>query len=256
MKKIFTFIISLIVLGIIVFFAGANHLKNNAASIILKKERTYNKVLTEVPFTQEFIKNSQDQWIDMWWLPHDTSDKVIIYLHGDSGRFIQFFPDLSQKHSVLAPSYPSMAFSEGPATHDMVLETGVIAVEWLLDQGYEEQDIIIWSHSFGGAVATHTAAQYPDLQKLILVNVFSNAQSMCQRFYGALCYQMSDVFASTTYAQNVTVPVRQFHVLTDAVVPYVEGQILFNAFASSDKQFIDLDLRTHSSFDISYTLSQ
>lgn len=256
MKKIFSFIISCVVIGALLFVAGASYLKNNAVSLVLKKERSYNKVLTEVSFSQEFIKNSQDQWIDMWWVENAETDKVIIYLHGDSGRFVQFFPELSQKHSVLAPSYPSMGFSEGPASHDMVLETGVLAVEWLLNQGYEEEDITIWAHSFGGVVATHTAAQYFDLQKLVLINVFSNTQSMCERFYGALCYQMTDVFASSKYAKNITVPVRQFHVVTDTVVPYEEGQMLFSNFASTDKLFIDLELRTHSSFDISYTLNQ
>ena len=203
-------------------------------------------------YNLSFIKNSAGQNISVWEFKNTTSDKVILYLHGNAGRIGDFFVDLNTIGTVYSPAYPGYHESEGSPNTENVYEAAELTYNWLVnDKKIDPKKIIILGHSMGGSPAVNLASKHPEAKKLILVNTFSSVQSMCFRDFTILCGFAGDILNTAKYAPDVKIPVRHFVYKRDLTVPPEEGRKLFTYFKNSnDKKLIELDNYTHVYFDI------
>lgn len=217
-------------------------------------ERSYN-VFSPVNFSQEFFE-SQGNRLDAIWIENPTSSEVIFYLHGNSGRIPDLLPLLSSRYNVMSIAYPGYHHSEGSPNKDSINQAAVDGYEYLKTQfGFADEDIIIYGHSMGGSPATYLAARKDQAQKLVLVNTFASVKDMCSLRYGLLCSLVWNHFDATKEARKVKIPVRQYHLVRDPVVPIEQGRKLFENFENTnDKDFIELESGVHSVFDVNKTL--
>jgi len=221
--------------------------------IVFRQERSYARAIT-IPYEQHFVKSKAGDSIDLWWVPHPTSTEVLLYLHGNSGRLPHFFESFCEQYNVLSPSYPGYGLSEGKPTEDNVYETAELAYQWLLDKKYEENQIIIWGHSLGGAPAVYLASKHPGCKKLIVVNSFSSLKSLCKRKYGFfLAPFLKNWFDTSKYAKQVEGKVVQFCYKNDKTVPFEECKLLFDNYKTTNKKLVVMQGHCHEYFQIEYT---
>jgi pimeloyl-ACP methyl ester carboxylesterase len=194
-----------------------------------------------------FMRNKEGENISMWYFDNKASTNTILYLHGNAGRLTNQLSELTKRANVLSPSYPGYGESEGSPTVANSYEAAEIAYTSLINRGVAEDTITILGHSLGGSVATHLAANHPKAKKLILINTFSSVQSMCYKQYAIFCVFGGEIFNSAKEAVKVTLPVREFSYTKDQIIPFEEGQKLYEYFtATQDKKFIQMEKSTHS----------
>lgn len=227
------------------------YLTSQSASLIFDNKVSWAPV-PNFGYDLEFIKDSKNRSISLWTFDNNQTDKVILYLHGNSGRINDFFADLIQYGTVVSPAYPGYHESEGSPDTEGVYEAALLAYDNLVNtKGVNPNNIIILGHSMGGSPAVYVAGKRPEARKLILINTFSSIQSMCERQYSILCGFTGDLLNTASYAPQVTIPVRQFVYRGDLSVPPAEGDKLFENFTgSTDKQLFDLDKYTHTYPDL------
>ena len=194
----------------------------------------------------------------IWEMPNPKTDQYLIYLHGNAGRLLNFYPALTARFNVISPAYPGYSESEGKPDVENVYATAVATYDWLVAKGIPESKITILGHSLGGSPATYLAKSKPKAKQLVLINTFSSVQSMCIKSYGPFCIFTGGIFNSESNAREVTIPLRQFAYPGDTTIPFDEGQKLFKAFKSPDKTFTELSNKgqTHSWPDFEVIMRQ
>ncbi len=208
-------------------------------------------------YQQFFIKNSHNQKLDTWWLPKEGSKDVILYMHGNAGRIITYLPEFNQTANVLSPAYPGYSGSEGQPDTENIYETLDLTIDYLHQKGFKDEQITVWGHSLGGSPSVYAATEYPNLQKVVLVNTFYSIQSMCFPQYSILCAFGGGILNSGKLAPQTVAKIRQFHDPNDKKVPFSEGEKLYAALGSKDKKFQKLkDTDTHVNFNIQDTLKE
>jgi esterase/lipase len=253
LKKIYLWGISFISLLVIIWVVFSTFLFLQAPKMVFLTERSKN---LDFPNSQRsFERNQKGQNIEILMNKRAGSTNVILYLHGNSGRTPVIFNDLSKVATTVSPAYPGYSLSEGSPTNKNVYETAEIALKWITDQGYKQEQVIVFGHSMGGSPAVYLASKYKNIKKLVLVNTFSSVQSMCFKSYSIFCVFGGDLLNSYQNAQNVEAKVRQFHYENDDVVAFDEGKKLFEGFSKvTDKKFTILSDQTHNVFDIQTVL--
>jgi pimeloyl-ACP methyl ester carboxylesterase len=227
----------------ILFSVSPSLIFNNSVSISNQPDYGHEQV---------FLKNKEGKNISVWFFEKPQSERVILYMHGNSGRITDFFEGFYNHGSIVSPAYPGYHESEGSPTTENVYETGVLTYDWLVNEkGVSPENIVIIGHSLGGSPATYLASQRSEAKKLILINTFSSIQSMCFRDYTIFCTFSGGLLNTAKSAENVNIPVRQFYYTNDEVVPADEGKKLFEYFKNEDKKLFELTGDTHTYFNIS-----
>jgi hypothetical protein len=217
-------------------------------------ERSKQPITAQTQFIREFRTNVDNQQLEFISTEKQGSRSVTLYFHGNSGRLGYIIDGAAQFGSVVSPSYPGYAQSEGLPTKQSVYETADVAMRYIKEKGYKIEDVTVLGHSLGGAVAVYAAEHYR-VKKLILVNTFNSVFSQCWKKYYILCGFTYDIFNSGQRAEHVTVPVRQFHDRDDAVISFADGQELFRHFPGHDALFFEHGGK-HNEFDVANAFSK
>ena len=109
-----------------------------------------------------------------------------------------------------------------------------------VDRKIQQQDIILFGRSLGGAVATALAAEVKPAG-LILESTFSSAKDMAAELYPLLHWvlYLRYTFDTATRLRQVHSPVMVIHSANDEIIPFRLGQKVFMA-ASEPKQFVEI----------------
>lgn len=163
-------------------------------------------------------------------------ETLILYSHGNGGNLTWYTPmaDLLKTYGdVFMYDYPGYGLSNGECTEKSVLESGLVAYDYVKSLGYSQ--IICYGFSMGGAVSIHIASNR-DIDGLILQSTFSRI-SDCIPYIGDSL--VGDFFRSIDKVHLVKCPVVVMHSQGDRVVPYSSSEKLFHSILPQ-KIFIDL----------------
>lgn len=242
---------------IVLWLVASLYLTSQSTALIFDNRVSWAPV-PNFGYNLEFLRDSKDRALSVWTFDNTESDKVILYLHGNSGRINDFFVDLKKYGTVVSPAYPGYHESEGTPDTEGVYEAALLTYDNLVNtKGIDPSNIIIMGHSMGGSPAVYVASQRPEARKLIVINTFSSIKSMCEIQYSILCGFTGDILNTASYATQVTIPVRQFVYNGDLSVPPAEGKKLFENFTSSnDKVIVELDKYTHTYPDLNEVFAQ
>jgi len=194
------------------------------------------------------VKNADGTSENMhgWWLPNakqeekvNLSDRqVILYLHG-KGKNIS----ANAKHanrlmrmgfSVLLIDYRGYGRSEGGfPSESSVYKDAQTAWDYLVQKGYQPNQIMIYGHSLGGAIAIDLAIKHPDALGMIVDASFTSMSDMAQldpkyRVFpiDLLIHQRFDSIAKV---RSLAVPVLYIHGTADDLIPAAMSQRLYEA---------------------------
>ncbi len=107
---------------------------------------------------------------------------------------------------------------------------------------------LVARRSLGGGVAVALAEQQ-GARALILQNTFASMSEVAANKFPWLPirWMIRNRYPSAKRIQGYTGPLHQVHGTADAVVPFANGQKLFDASPSKQKQFIKIPGGTHNS---------
>ena len=121
-----------------------------------------------------------------------ATDTIILYCHGNKDHMDFYWPRQKLyahtgglgRYGVLMFDYPSFGLSEGKASEANLYRSTARAIQWLKDQGLENNRFVLFGFSLGSAAACEVAAHPEEYalapSKLILEAPFASAEVMIQ----------------------------------------------------------------------------
>ncbi len=175
-----------------------------------------------------------------WWIPASQPNAlVLLYLHGNGINIGANVAHADRFHrlgfSVLLFDYRGYGRSEGSFPSEAtVYQDAAVAWDYLVkERQIQPNQIFIYGHSLGGAVAIDLALKYPDAAGLIVESSFTSIRGIVdyQRLYGIFPVNLilHQRFDSIKKVRSLQMPVLFIHGTADWQVPATMSQQLYNA---------------------------
>ena len=216
------------------------------------------KTFTPPPMGVEevFIDTRDGEKLHAWWMDNKAG-KTVLFFHGNAGNLtdragkMEIFKELG--FNALMFDYRSYGKSSGKIKkeNDLYID-GQAAYDYLLRNGVDEKNIIIWGRSLGAAIGIYTA-QGRDISAMIIESTFSSMESIGRHHYWYLPVKLllRYKFNSINKINNIKAPLLIIHSTEDKIIPFAEGQLLFSAY-EGEKEMIRLKGRHNSDISVSY----
>jgi uncharacterized protein len=184
-----------------------------------------------------------------WWIPslervQARGSGVALHLHGNGENIGANVAQAARLHdaglSVLLIDYRGYGRSSGGfPTEAKVYQDAEAAWRYLVnDRNVPPEQIFLYGHSLGGAIAIQLATQHPDAAGLIVESTFTSMRDMAYRTtpYGFLPVDLilTQKFDSIAKISSLKMPLLIIHGTADIDVPYDMSQTLY-AVASQPK---------------------
>ncbi|MEP0886714.1 MULTISPECIES: alpha/beta fold hydrolase [unclassified Leptolyngbya] len=175
-----------------------------------------------------------------WWVPAGTQERgALLYLHGNGdniGANVNHAARFQRLGlSVLMIDYRGYGQSGGAfPSEKTVYEDAQAAWDYLTGPlGYQPEQVMVFGHSLGGAIAINLAVQHPDAAGLIVQGSFTSMQEMAERTlsFGFLPinWLLTQRFDSLSKVKRLQMPVFYIHGLADHQVPSDMSDRLYEA---------------------------
>jgi uncharacterized protein len=175
-----------------------------------------------------------------WWIPAERSNApVMLYFHHNA---VNIGANVSQAlqfqqlgYSVFLVDYRGFGQSEGEfPTEAQVYEDARAAWNYLTrERRIPANQIVIYGHSVGGAIAIDLATQHPEAAALIVQNSFTSMRDMTKRFGLYWLFPMKFLlhqrFESLEKMKSVRMPVLIMTGTDDFQIPVEMGKRLYEA---------------------------
>ncbi|MBV9222669.1 MAG: alpha/beta hydrolase [Acidobacteriaceae bacterium] len=190
---------------------------------------------------------AQDHWfnaadgtrLNAWWFPRPDARFGTLFLHGNAGNVTH---RVDHAHQVLAAGsaflvvdYRGYGKSQGSPSERGFYQDGDAAYADLLALGYAPNQIILQGESLGTAVAVDLALRKP-CAGLILESPLKSLRAMAGTVLPGVGPLLAGGFDTYNKIQRVHVPTLIIHGNADEIVPFPQGQAVFQA-ANQPKQF-------------------
>ena len=190
-----------------------------------------------IPVGQE---QQPPEHLHSWWLPK-TKNRLgtLLYLHG-AGLNIGFH--VTQVHwlrklgfDVLMAEYRGYGLSEGDfPTERSFYEDAEAALNYLVDDlGIATNEIFVYGHSLGGAIAIDLASKHPELAGIIVQNTFTSMSAMVARSVYARWFPVQAIlhqrFESIQKVRQLQIPMLFIHSTGDPLIPVYMSKTLYKA---------------------------
>jgi hypothetical protein len=211
------------------------------------------------PSPETYQNEVEDVWlltadgvrINAFYHSDPASKQVLLWFHGNAeniGYDLDHLRALARIGvNILAVDYRGYGKSEGKPDEAGVYRDADAAYNHLVNQRhFRAQDIVIYGHSLGGAVAVDLAYRRP-CGGLIIESSFTNARAMARRMFALplIEYVVKSRFDSLRKISEVRAPVLIVHGTRDEVIPFAMGQQLFAA-AREPKRFFPIEGAGHN----------
>lgn len=188
-----------------------------------------------------------------WYFDHPQPKRALLYCHGngeqvaDNGDLM----DLLRQEldaAVFIFDYRGYGHSDGKPDEAGLIADGIAAQRWLADRtGRGEDDIVLVGRSIGGGVAVALAAEL-GAEALVLQSTFTRLTDAAATLFPWLPVRlaMRNRYDSISRIKDYSGPLLASHGTADRIVPYGQGQQLFELAPSEAKQFFTIDGGDHN----------
>ncbi|MBW4647809.1 MAG: alpha/beta hydrolase [Kastovskya adunca ATA6-11-RM4] len=194
-------------------------------------------------------KSGKTSQLHAWWIPAVNPDAPVwLFLHGngstigDEVKRAFWFHQL--EYSTLMIDYRGYGRSLGKFPSEATIYEDVEAAWSYLRQirQISPQQIFLYGHSLGGAIAIELASHHPDVAGLVVEGSFTSMRLMVDYHYRHFTVFPVDLllhqrFDSLSKVRSLSMPILFIHGTSDRVVPSYMSEILFAA-ASEPKQLL------------------
>lgn len=170
--------------------------------------------------------------------PTDPEKPVIIMFHGNVGhigiRCYKARPFLKKGYGYLLAEYRGYGGLAGKPSEDGFYKDGRAYLNWLIkEQSIPAGKIILYGESLGTGVAVQMGTEYEGIKGIILETPYTKLPDVGQTRFplvpvGLL---MKDKYANINKVGSLKMLILILHGKRDIVVPYKQGEKLFNAAA-------------------------
>ena len=252
MKRLLTMVLVAIAAGILIAVVTLRVIENHLIYFPPRYPEGF-------PPAQTFERDGEEVWlltedgvrIDAFYRSNPASKQVLLWFHGNAeniGYDLDHLRALAKIGvNILAVDYRGYGKSEGKPDEAGVYRDANAAYDYLINQRhFRAQEIVIYGHSLGGAVAVNLASRRP-CGRLIVQSSFTNARAMARRMLviPLLEYVAKSRFDSLQKIREVHAPILVVHGTRDEVVPFRMGQQLFRA-APEPKRFYPIEGAGHN----------
>ena len=186
-----------------------------------------------------------------WWLPVAETDQVLLYFHGNGGNISSNLSHAqrfnSMGFSVLLIDYRGYGQSTGPFPSEARLyEDAAASWQYLVEtRGIDPEQIVIYGHSLGGAIAIQLASQYPGARALIVQGTFTSMRDMARlTWYDNLFpvdWLLTQRFDSIDRVPQLTLPLLFIHGDSDTTIPPTMSERLYEVASDPKELWIVAD---------------
>jgi fermentation-respiration switch protein FrsA (DUF1100 family) len=238
MKK-YIYIVSFIIMAII---TDCSFLVNKFAFF---PDRLNNIPVENLPENVEevLIKTKDNEILQTYLIKSDSTDKILIYFHGNAGNISGRIIDLLEINkiglTVLGVSYRGYGKSTGKPDEKGIYLDGSAAFDYTRDKlGYASKNIIILGRSIGSTVATYVAED-KGLGGLILVSPMTNGKEYASAHgLGFISFLAGNAFNNSERIKKIQCPTLVIHGDRDNTVPLFMGKAIYKCAATDKKQIV------------------
>ncbi len=191
------------------------------------------------------LTTSDEVEVAGWFIPNENANSTVLFFHGNAGNISHRLQSIEMFHNfglnVFIIDYRGYGRSGGEASEQGTYLDAEAAWSYLTDEhGISPEKIIIFGRSLGGGVATWLAQQKSP-QALILESTFASVPDVAATHYPYLPVRLLARihYNSLSRMKDITCPVLIIHSPDDKLIPYRNGQRLFEA-ANTPKEFIEI----------------
>lgn len=205
------------------------------------------------------IKTEDNIRLSAWYLDN-KSDKTVLFFHGNGGNIFYNQERLSifnkLRFNAIMIDYRGYGQSDGSIKNEEDLYKDAYAAYKYLTEtgGVHPENIVIWGQSLGAAIAIHLA-QNKNISATIVESGFYSMDDMARTTYPFLptSLLLRFHFPSNERIGNIISPVLVIHSIDDEVIPFSNGQKLFEK-AKGRKEFLSTRGSHNGGYEKSYDL--
>lgn len=211
------------------------------------------RIAAGVPDMHDITVTTKDGLqLNAWYKePADSGKPVIVLFHGNGGnigwRGIKARLFINNGYGFLLAEYRGYAANPGKPSEQGLYKDARAYMAFLLEEGLQPKDIVLYGESLGTAIAVKMAAEYPDLYAVVLETPYTSMSELAQKhlFYAPAHLLIRDRYDSMSRIANLTAPLLVIHGTADGIVPYNLGRKLFDA-ATQPKVMETVDRGGHN----------
>ncbi|MGB3295853.1 MAG: alpha/beta fold hydrolase [Phormidesmis sp.] len=190
-----------------------------------------------------------------WWLPQPRNRiGTLIYFHGADLNIgfnvAQAFWLRQLGFNVLLAEYRGYGLSEGgfPSETSLYEDAEATLAYLVRERSIETNEIFVYGHSLGGAIAIDLAAKHSDLAGIIVQNSFTSMADIVTRFaysrWLPVRWIIHQRFESLQKVSQLQVPILLIHATGDPLIPAAMGEQLYEA-TRSFKELVLVESNVH-----------
>ena len=188
----------------------------------------------------------------------DSAATNILFFHGN-GEIVEDYDDIGALYvergiNFVAVDYRGYGRSTGrPTASTLLADSHVIlgfVADWLNQQGYTGP-LIVMGRSLGSASALELVYRYPDqIAGLILESAFAHTGPLLRRIGVDLAavpgFEESEGFRQLDKIRAFVKPTLVIHAERDHLIPFADGQALYDASPAPDKHLLKIPRADHN----------
>lgn len=243
MKRIIGYISLVVVTVIFIIFYFRWFERHSAFFPIREIELTPDSI--GLDYEDIYFKTSDGLKLNGWFIPAGRPRATILFCHGNAGNIshrlemIRIFNRLNLNLFIF--DYRGYGRSSGRPSEKGTYLDARAAYNYLISRGDVDKDrIIVYGKSLGGAVVIDLALK-TKLCLLISESAFSSAPEIAKVIYPHLPIKIvvTMKYDNISKIKKLTLPKLIIHSIDDEIVPFEQGQRLFNQ-AAEPKEFYQM----------------
>ncbi len=204
-----------------------------------------------VPQLKEINVTAKDgQSLYAWFAaPAEKNNKIFVIYHGNAGtladRVYKAKELIGMGYGVYMCEYRGYGGIKGKISEDGLYADARAAIDWLVSEGYNNSQFVLYGESIGSGVAVEMAKEYKT-KYLVLEGGFSSAVDVGSGMFPWLpiSYLQKDRYDSVDKIKDINTSLLMLHGGHDWVINIKYAEKLFDA-ANHPKDFVRIDSGSH-----------
>jgi len=188
-----------------------------------------------------------DKKLVAWYFKKNPKYKTLLFFQGNAGKIdnrvykLNEFSKLNINYLIFA--YRGFSGNEGKPSEKGLYKDARAAKYWLNLNNVQDNEIILYGESLGGAIAVDLAKEF-DFSGIILESPFTSMIDMAKKYYPYLPVKLilKDKYETIRKLDKINSPILIMHGGKDTIVPFEMGLKIYEiANSPKYKYFNDHD---------------